>query len=508
VRFSKTSNKNMKNHTKFALLALILPLSLWGQPWPDSRWVGGFEENPGVPGYANYSIRFNSGGGQVDTLDWGMRFESTSASYTDSTGKLLFVSNGCSVMDGQGKVLLNGEGLNPGEMYDWTCDKVGYVAPRGAMALPAPGKAGVYYLFHMGLQYDPVRKLRYGPLYCSVVDMNANSGKGAVTLKNKVLIEGELEPFCAVRHGNGRDWWLVAPAWHTNELHTVLLSPQGPLALPSQSVGTSLAGHRVGATAFSLDGRRFARYHCDQGAVVADFDRCTGEFSQPVFVKTPFSFLQGGGAAFSPDSRRLYVTSQSTLYVADLEDAAPKWDTVFHVFDNWDWGTTLHHMQYAPDGKLYVSTHSRANYLSALAFPPDGGLPTFAFRALPLRVHSDRSLPNFPNFRLFDWPNSPCDTLGIDAPTSSTRIIAEGSATVRVWPNPANGNVSIDLGASERRPLKWTLYSPMGQVLRSEGWPRDKSSVQFSVGNLPPGAYYVGLQMEDGSAVMQKLMVF
>ncbi|HND87086.1 MAG TPA: T9SS type A sorting domain-containing protein [Saprospiraceae bacterium] len=483
----------MTNSSKYILLALVFPSLLAAQPWPDSRWVGGFEENPGVPGYANYSIRFTAGGGQVDTLDWNMKFESTVASFTDSTGRLLFVSNGCYVADGQGNVLANGDGLNAGEMHDWTCDKVGYVAPRGAMALPAPGKPGLYYLFHMGLRYDAVRKLRYGPLYYSVIDMNANGGKGAVTIKNKLLLGGELEPFSAVRHGNGRDWWLVAPAWHTNSVYRALLSPTGLQTFPSQSLGQALAGHRVGATTFSLDGSRFARYHCDQGATVADFDRCTGAFSQPIFIPAPFSFLQGGGAAFSPDSRKLYVSSQSALYVADLEDAAPKWDTVFYLYDNWDWGTTLHHMQYAPDGKLYVSTHSRANYLSALSFPPDGGLPSFSFRALPLKVYSERTLPHFPNFRLFDYPNSPCDTLGINTPISSIGEAVTGS--LRVWPNPAHEMLQVEC-APDLQPARWALYTALGQQALSGTWPAQQTSLRLSLSHLAPGVYF--LMVTDG----------
>lgn len=497
----------MTNSTKYILLALLLPALLWGQQWPDSRWVGGFEENSEVPGYANYSIRFTPTGPQVDTLNWGMRFESAVASYTDSTGKLLFFTNGCSVADGQGQLLANGDDLNPGEMHDWTCGKVGYIAPRGAMALPAPGQAGLYYLFHMGTTYDPISKITYGPLYFSQVDMSANGGKGAVTEKNTVVLSGALEMFTAVRHGNGRDWWIVVAEWRTNRLHRWLLSPEGLGPDVVQQIGPAIGGHRIGASTFSLDGSRFARYHCDQGAVVADFDRCTGAFSQPVFVKAPFSFLQGGGAAFSPDSRQLYITSQSTLYVADLEDAAPKWDTVFHVFDNWDWGTTLHHMQYGPDGRLYVSTHSRANYLSALTFPTGGGTPAFAFRALPLRVHSDRTLPNFPNFRLYDWPNSPCDTLGIDAPTSGTTT-ADVRVDFRVWPNPASGMVTIDFDVLSRLPERWALYSLLGQVLKSEAWQRGKSTVQFSVEGLPPGCYYLGVKMAEGGALVQKLVVF
>jgi len=496
----------MKNTTKLALLALLLPALLWGQTYPDARWLGGFEENPAVPGYANYAVRFAANGPKVDTFDWGVKFESTVASYTDSTGKLLFFSNGCAVFDGQGSLLANGDGLSPGEMHDWTCGKAGYAAPKGAMALPAPGKPGLYYLFHIGIQYDAVRKIKYGPLYYSLIDMSANGGKGAVLSKNIVLVGGELEPFSAVRHGNGRDWWIVAPEWHTNRLHTVLLSPSGAAAYPAQAIGPPLAGHRVGATAFSLDGARFSRYHCDQGAVVADFDRCTGAFSQPIFIKAPFSFLQGGGTAFSPDSRYVYATSQSTLYSADLQAAAPKWDTVFYVFDNWDWGTTLHHLQYGPDGNLYFSTHSRANYLSAMKFPAGGGSPTFVFRALPLGVLNARTLPNFPNFRLYDFSNSPCDTLGINAPSSGTADLG-GSMGFKIWPNPASGEVTVR--CEEAQPLeRWLLYSPLGQVAHSGQWPRGEPQARLSVSGLPAGCYYLVLVASDGSVGMQRLVVF
>jgi len=141
----------MANSIKHILLIFFLPALLWSQTYPDARWVGGFEENPGVPGYANYMIRFTPIGPQVDTVDWGMKFESTVASFTDSTGKLLFFTNGCSVADGQGKVLADGDGLNPGELHDQVCDKVGYIAPKGAMVLPSPGHPGLYYLFHLGV---------------------------------------------------------------------------------------------------------------------------------------------------------------------------------------------------------------------------------------------------------------------------------------------------------------------------------------------------------------------
>jgi hypothetical protein len=67
----------------------------------------------------------------------------------------------------------------------------------------------------MGVRYNPEKKLTYGPFYYSIIDMEMDGGNGAVLSSNNILSDGHLEPFTAVRHGNGRDWWLVFPEYGT-----------------------------------------------------------------------------------------------------------------------------------------------------------------------------------------------------------------------------------------------------------------------------------------------------
>ena len=47
-------------------------------------------------------------------------------------------------------------------------------------------------------------------LYNTIIDMRLNGGLGSVVIENK-QISGELHADCitAVKHGNGRDWWVI-----------------------------------------------------------------------------------------------------------------------------------------------------------------------------------------------------------------------------------------------------------------------------------------------------------
>jgi len=484
-----------------------LGTDLSAQKNADINWVGGFEEYPHVAGYANYVIRFQAGGISVDTLNFDINIESTVASISDSSGQLLFFTNGCVVADAQGNVLDGGTGLNPGTLHDLVCDKTGYIVPKGAMILPAPGDSSLFYLFHLGAEHINGNTFTCGPLYFTLVNYDASNGTGSVMSKNNILLTGSLEPFTAVRHGNGRDWWILQPEWGTDNIHTFLLSPTGLAGPFSAETGASLDGKRIGATAISPDGSRFARFHADRGATVLDFDRCSGAFSASRFIPAPFPLLWGGGVAFSPNSRLLYATSQSTLYEVDLTSSNPVWDTVFYVFDNYTWGTTLHHLQYGPDGKLYFNTHSRANYLSALEFPTPSGASIFHFKSLPLGVKNARTLPNFPNFRLYDLPGSTCDTLGIDSPPMvSTHLLSEVSAP-RVFPNPATGTITIVSEDARIVPRRIRFFNLQGYLLLDRELPAHMHTSDFDISVLLSGTYVIVIDCEDHRLFLQRLVI-
>ncbi|HMX39904.1 MAG TPA: hypothetical protein PKD78_06240, partial [Saprospiraceae bacterium] len=364
----------------------------------EQLWATGINDFPGLPGYGNLLIRFSENGIKVEPAQLGMNFESTMAAATDSAGRLLFYTNGCYIANADGQPMPQGGGLNPGDMHARTCPTVGYTSPLGAMVLPMPGSTQLYFLFHMGLRYEEEKSLAYGPFYYTIVDMSLGGGKGEVVSKNNILADGRLEPFTAVRHGNGRDWWLVVPEYGSNRYHSFLLSPSGVKHADTQKIGEALSCGTIGSSAFALNGTRYARQQ-NCAVEIMDFDRCSGHFSQPITLAMPPQVFGGGGVAFSPDGSRVFTSTQLCILEADLSKANPQLDTIV------DWltvaGNNLHLMQYGPDGKIYMSSLSRSPFYHVIQSPSSSGTAFgFAPRQFKLPVTSVRTLPNVPNFRL------------------------------------------------------------------------------------------------------------
>ncbi|HND88831.1 MAG TPA: T9SS type A sorting domain-containing protein [Saprospiraceae bacterium] len=481
---------------------LLLPIHLSAQTSAAQIWVVGNNDFPGQPGYGNAIIRFENGQAQVTPIDLKMNFESTVAAMPDSAGQILFYTNGCYIADALGDTMPGGTGLNPGEIHDWVCPSSGYTAPFGAMILPIPGSESRYGLFHMGIRYSPERRISYGPFYCTIVDMALNGGKGAAIAKNKILADGKLEPFAAVRHANGRDWWIVVPEYGSNRYHRFLLNPSGPQGLAVAQVGDSLSCRYIGSSAFAPNGTRYARQqHC--GMVVMDFDRCSGGFSNPKRLSIPPMAFGGGGVAFSPDGDRVFTSTQLSITSADLTQPNPQLDTVVTVFDAI--GTGMGLMQYGPDGRIYIPYLGRSTYLHVLDLPSDQTV-IFHQQGFPLPVWNDKALPNLPNFRLGDLHGSPCDSLGI---TPLREPQPEAAFAVSVSPNPAQSEATLrdlspESAAQERR---WRLYAPAGQVLRSGTLPPGLSEQHIALSSLPAGLYVWEMLRSDGSRAAGKLVV-
>jgi hypothetical protein len=469
---------------------------------PDQYWIGGFEQYPNVQGYADYTIRFDpSGAVSIDTLDWGIPFESTAAAISDSLGKLVLATNGCVIVDGSGNIVPGGETLNPGPLHDEVCGITGYVAPKGAMFLPMPGHPDTYILLHSGARYDPFHGVIYGPLYYSKVVLS--NGSATVVESNHQLLTGNLEPFCAVRHGNGRDWWIVQPVFETNRYQLFLLTPNGFSGPWTYDQGVALTGRHIGSATFAPNGAHFARFNPDQGAVVLDFDRCGGLFSNPRFVPTPVHFIPGGGVAFSPSGEKLLTTSQSTLYEADLSSLAPAFDTVFYLFDNWKWGTTMQYFQYSPDHRLFVSSQSRTKYFNEITFGAPPGVDKIVFKSIQLPVYTARSLPNNPNFQLLDLSGSVCDTLGINTPVSATDEADNPClALIKIAPNPTTDVFYLpDTGCMVAH---IQLYDLTGRLSREF---KASDGARYQVGFLPAGFYVVKLLTSTGQVVSRPLVI-
>ncbi|MBL7826688.1 MAG: hypothetical protein JNJ57_08665, partial [Saprospiraceae bacterium] len=168
----------------------------------DKLWLGGFNEFPGQPGFAQFQIYFGTNGPIVEAQPLAFNFESTVAVAADKFGNLLFYSNGCEVANRNHQLMPNGDKLPVSSISDLVCPWKGYMAPQGAMVLPWPADSTRYCLLHMNADYEPRRKLQLGPLFYSVIDMTLDGGLGDVVEKRTPLVTGDLTGFTAIRHGN------------------------------------------------------------------------------------------------------------------------------------------------------------------------------------------------------------------------------------------------------------------------------------------------------------------
>ncbi|MBK7683629.1 MAG: hypothetical protein IPJ26_14690 [Bacteroidetes bacterium] len=99
--------------------------------------------------------------------------------------------------------------------------------------VPDPGNVNRFYIFCPGVA-------DHG-LYYSIIDLSFNGGLGKVVQKNVQLRNDTIcDGITAVRHGNGRDWWVVVRSWKnvpTKDITAYLVSPSGVVGNPTQFIG-------------------------------------------------------------------------------------------------------------------------------------------------------------------------------------------------------------------------------------------------------------------------------
>ncbi|MCW5921129.1 MAG: PKD domain-containing protein [Saprospiraceae bacterium] len=254
----------------------------------------------------------------------------------------------------------------------------------------------------------------------SVIDMSKNSGEGKVIVKDRAIIDDKFGygQFTAVKHGNGRDWWLPMPVDIGNKIHISLLTKDTAYLHHSQHIGPAWDRNGGFQASFSPDGSKYVRYNRFHGVFIYDFDRCDGMLSN--LVHFPFNdTTQGiyGGCAISPNNRFLYVADFDYLYQFDLwaNDILYSKELIGiydgHISSLW---TKFSYIINAPDGRMYIIPPNTTSAIHVINRP---NLPGAAcdFRQHDIEFpYPYGNTPIFPNFRLGPLDGSPCDTLGLD----------------------------------------------------------------------------------------------
>ncbi len=352
--------------------------------------------------------------------------------------------------------------------------------------------------------------------------MNTPDGLGKVVKKDLPLLkDGFFEVAAAVRHGNGRDWWIVAPNAKTANpvLYRFLLTPEGIQGPYEQKNAyevidsTFYGGGQI--LLFTPDGSKLLQYHIYYGFIVYDFDRCTGLISNPVKVLSPVKYdtWEGLDMEVSANSRFAYVImgKQRKLVQYDLQapDIAQSGDTVA-VYDGFEYNQNLivfGVMERAPNGKIYVIPGC-CFHMHVIENPDLKGA------ACDVRQHSVElptwiygSLPYMPNYRLYDLPGSPCDTLGINDPVSVSDGPAQPKPALQLYPNPASDEVRLVIEGGAPAGMRVSLLDVAGRVVLSGPVAQGAERQALALGHLPAGLYFVRVEVAGNTLGVFKLSI-
>lgn len=430
----------------------------------------------------------------------------TRASICTEDGQLLAYTDGCRIYNRNHILMLNGDTLSPGNVFNSFCDLGGYPLWQGCLFLPQPGSSDKYYLLHLRGDDEAWNPM---DLMYSIVDANGDGGMGKVILKNQVVFSDSIwlgDYISATRHANGRDWWIVAPQRFSPGFHVSLLTPNGAAYKGLQMFGDSTHQVYSGQTDFSPDGSKFFR-HWPEGLQILDFDRCTGVFSNPLYIDYS-DYAAAGGVAVSPSGHFLYVTKGAKIYQYDLwaADLVASRITVAE-YDGYvsPFPTYFFQARMAPDGKIYIVSTNTNNILHVIHEPDSLGLAcNVEQHGVTLPALTGYIMPNFANYRLYDLSGSPCDTLGIDAPVAAKEA-GTGEAKMRIAPNPASNLLTVQLRAEENDIV--AISDLTGKTFLTATKQSGREKIEINTENLLSGIYFVSFQSESGRSVTRKLVV-
>jgi len=463
-------------------LVFFMGISLlgWGQLY-DAQWALGFGES---------IVDFRTPDTvKIDSIKTLLGFFLTNANICDENGTLLYYTNGvniCSISD----TLLNGSLCNcdPSDSID------GLDLPQAALFMPQPGNTRYYYLFHFWNDTD--QNTRPGTIYYSLIDKEGNGGAGSVVKKNIPILTGQMlrgGGMTACKHANGRDYWLVMGGSNNNEFYEFLVTPDSILGPYTQFIGPAFPlPYDIAYSKFSQDGSKYATGTYQSLVLIMDFDRCSGEFSNPITLFNNASNdstqpISGtGGMDFSPNGRFLYESSvlwlnQYDLWAQNIQDSV-----AIYVADSND-EFQLRFLQLAPNGKLYGCTWDGGLKALHVVNYPDlkGDSANFVYGGQPTYTLNSFNLPNLINYKLGALLGSGCDTIKTDT-TGVSITGVNGTNLPRIMPNPADKYAYVEMGMQGN--YEFDLLNVAGQIVDKKQTPQVDI---FDTEHLASGVYFI-----------------
>lgn len=493
--------------SKILLLFLLFSTQLTAQIRRDAVWCFG----------DSVQIDFNQSPPVISNC--AIRTRGTACSITDSLGNILFycqtfhrllqVANDLmgAVFNSHNQLMENGDSL------------VGLGWYHEMQIIPNPANSNQYYIFHTGVT-------TYPELYYSVIDMTYNNGLGKVIQKNTLLnsFNGEFvtDGLSAIKHGNGRDWWLLFKTYNdvNDTIHRYLISDQGISTEMIQRIGYPPFAS-VLHLCFNNSGSKMVLVSASGLLEYYDFDRCTGLLSNRIQInpetQIPADFFWS--AAFSPNDSVLYVSVLDTLnclYQYDLTaNNIRNSRQLLYSFTFPYYGTG--DLRAAINGKIYWSLcyydglnynfpfpdtlYNSINMNLSVINQPNQLRAACDFQPYSFYLGGYRTYYGLginPNYDLGPVVGSACDSL-----TNSVAETVE-QKTFSIYPNPAHNQVQLQWQDYHATEIK--IFNSFGEINLPSKISWNVNGCTFSVESFLPGVYFIQVKT-DKNLLIRKLMV-
>jgi len=335
----------------------------------------------------------------------------------------------------------------------------------------------------------------------------------------------------AVRHGNGRDWWIIAnlgSAYVFADSFAFFLLTDDTLLL-HHYIDTGKPVRIGGELDISEDGSKLCLSSIDSNKVFEwDLDRCDGTLSNfnEVYKANFYSWVSPSnfsahlyGLSYSRSKNYIYGCTADTVYqfnpraTVDSLKCMVIWYDTNHVYALAD-TTQMRSLELAEDGNIYIGYQRlslntffgyqpMASYLGVIknadyAYPTCYVNPHGVFLGTQCQCAVQGTLPSVPNYNLGPLIGSPCDTLT----TTSTGQWLSPGAQVKVFPNPASDKLNISWPVQGG--YMWALKSLAGSTLSSGS--QQSGNATISTATLPVGMYFLEVHSAKESKV-EKVIV-
>ncbi len=399
---------------------------------------------------------------------------------------------------------------------------------NGMSLIRFPKANNKYYLFCR----TATRKLYYNIIY-----PDSNNGLGIVSQKN-ILVDANIIGDCvtAVKHGNGRDWWLItkysstSPPNQNNRFFVYLVT--------SDSIYTPIIQDFNDAR--DADFQRIIWHPTSDkfmliniGGYMSEFgfDRCSGSITMIRNILPQqagnYDRLFNEGA-YSPNGNVFYVSTDDfpgitdTMYLFQLDLTDTNVIASIDTLETWPTNNiSTGAVRLAPDNKIYFSRwylcnispycypypDSVRNYvnenLSVINSPDSLGsacnYQPFSFYLGGKRTYA--GLPNNPNYDLGAVVGSVCDSLTV----SVGEVPNPPFGFCKLYPNPGSSVINYLCQFNKSGKEELFIQNALGEIIIHQQLLNVNTTINIQ--SLTPGIYYYLTTINGSVADKGKLII-